>query len=304
MSKISAVVSTFNEEKNIERCLKSLSFADEIIIVDNSSLDDTVGIAKRYTKKLYSQKNNPSKIDIQKNFGFEKASNEWILSVDADEEVSKQLAEEIKNIISNGEKNTNGYFIPRKNIIFGKIIEHTGWFPDPQLRLFRKGKAKYGKVHVHEQIELEGEPGYLKNYLIHHSYETVIQLVKKHVEIYAPNEAENYLNKGYKFSYFDAIRFPLSEFMGRFFVRKGYKDGIHGLMLSIFMAFYHFVIFALLWEKQNFKEYDGEEFLANAEKEFKKAGKEMVFWISKEKLEGIKNPIRKGLQKIVNEIRG
>lgn len=97
MSKISAVVSTFNEEKNIERCLKSLGFADEIIVVDNSSTDRTVEIARRYTDKIYSQKNNPEEIDLQKNFGFEKATNEWILSIDADEEVSSELANEISS---------------------------------------------------------------------------------------------------------------------------------------------------------------------------------------------------------------
>ena len=101
MNKISAVISAFNEEENIARCLQSLSFADEIVVVDNNSSDKTAEIAQKFNAKVFSQKNNPSQIDLQKNFGFEKASYEWILSIDADEEVSKELAEEIKEIIKN-----------------------------------------------------------------------------------------------------------------------------------------------------------------------------------------------------------
>jgi len=303
MSKVSAVISAFNEEKNIARCLQSLSFADEIVVVDNSSIDKTAEIAKKYTDKVFSQKNNPAEIDLQKNFGFEKATGDWILSVDADEEVSQALAAEIKAITK--KKNTiSGYWIPRKNIIFGKFIQHTGWYPDPQLRLFKKGKGKYVKAHVHEAIKLEGESAYLKEFLVHHHYETITQFIRRTVDIYAPNEAKDYLDKGYQFSHFDAIRFPLSEFISRFFSRKGYQDGFHGLMLSLLMAFYHFMIFAYLWEKQGFKEYDKEDFLKDTEKEFSRAGKEVLFWISKEKLEALKNPLRRNLQKVSNKLRG
>lgn len=304
MNKVSAVISAFNEEKNIERCLKSLVFADEIVVVDNSSSDKTAEIAKKYTEKVFTQKNDPNLIDLQKNFGFEKATSDWILSIDADEEVSPELAREIKSEIRNQKSEINGYWIPRKNIIFGKFIQHTGWYPDPQLRLFRKGKGKFTKAHVHEPIKLEGESAYFNQHLIHHHYENISEFLKKNIIVYVPNEAEEYLNKGYVFSYFDAIRFPLNEFLSRFFARKGYKDGFHGLMLSLLMAFYHFTIFAYLWEKQGFKEYDKDDFLADTDKEFRKAGREILFWISKEKLEALKNPLRKNLQKISNKLRG
>jgi glycosyltransferase involved in cell wall biosynthesis len=303
MSKVSAVISAFNEEKNIARCLGSLSFADEIVVVDNGSVDKTTEITKKYTAKVFTQKNNPAEIDLQKNFGFEKATNEWILSIDADEEVSKDLAEEIKATIKK-KNEINGYWIPRKNIIFGKFIEHSGWYPDPQLRLFKKGKGKYVKAHVHEALKLDGESAYLKEFLIHHHYETISDFIQKTINIYVPNEAQDYLEKGYQFSYFDAIRFPLNEFISRFFARKGYKDGFHGLMLSLLMAFYHFMIFAYLWEKQGFKEYDKEDFLKDTEKEFKRAGREILYWVSKEKLESIKNPIQRHLQRVSNKLRG
>jgi glycosyltransferase involved in cell wall biosynthesis len=301
MSKISAVISAYNEEKNIERCLKSLSFADEIVVVDNSSSDKTSEIAQKYTKKVFNQKNDPNLIDLQKNFGFEKASGDWILSIDADEEVSKELANEIQ-ATTKKKDGVAGYWIPRKNIIFGKFIEHTGWYPDPQLRLFRKGKGKFVKAHVHEPLKLDGESAYLNEHLIHHHYETITEFIKKTLT-YASNEVQDYLDKGYQFSYFDAIRFPLNEFLSRFFARKGYKDGFHGLMLSFLMAFYHFIIFALLWEKQSFREYDKADFLSDTDKEFRKAGREIFYWFSKEKLETFKNPLRRNLQKISNKLR-
>jgi len=271
--------------------------------VDNGSTDKTAEIAKKYTTKIFTQKNNPAAIDLQKNFGFTKATGDWILSIDADEEVSKELAGEIKEVIKK-KNEINGYWIPRKNIIFGKFIEHTGWYPDPQLRLFKKGKGKYAKAHVHESLKLDGESVYLKQFLVHHHYESIAQFIRRTVDIYAPNEAQDYLDKGYQFSYFDAIRFPLNEFISRFFARKGYRDGFHGLILSFLMAFYHFLIFAFLWEKQGFKEYDKEDFLKDTETEFKRAGKEILYWVSKEKLESIKSPIQRSLQRVSNKLRG
>lgn len=323
MSKISAVISAFNEEKNIERCLKSLAFVDEIVVVDNSSQDKTVDLAKKYTDKIFSQKNNPKEIDMQKNLGFEKASYDWILSIDADEEVTPELASEIREILDHGSpvleeqetssrdqrsknqdlKSINGFWIPRKNIIFGKFIQNTGWYPDPQLRLFKKGKAKFVKTHVHEQVLLEGEAAYLSSDLIHHHYNTISEFLNRTITLYAPNEAKDYLDKGYVFSYFDAVRFPLNEFLSRFFARKGYKDGFHGLMLSLLMAFYHFLIFAFIWEKKGFKEYDKDDFLKETEKEFKKSAKEIAYWITKEKMEQIKNPLQRTLKKLTGKLR-
>jgi len=301
MSKITAVISAFNEEGNIERCLKSLEFADEIIVVDHESSDNTTAIAKKYTNKVFSQKNNQAEIDLQKNFGFTKASNNWILCIDADEEVSPELAKEIKTVLK-GENGINGYWIPRKNIIFGKVIEHTGWFPDPQLRLFRKGKGKYIKAHVHEHLQLEGESAYLNTFLIHHNYDTVSQFIRRTVDIYAPNEAKDYLDKGYQFDYLDAIRFPVKEFISRFFAREGYKDGLHGLMLSILMAFYHFMIFAYIWEKKDFIEVNSSTFLQETETEVKKAHRDIMSWFYNEKLKAIKNPVNKNLQRILKRI--
>ncbi len=303
MKKISAVVSAYNEENRIEKCLSSLKFCDEIVVIDNESTDGTAEIAKKYTSKIFSQKNNPAAIDLLKNLGFEKATNDWILSIDADEEVSKELSEEIqKKLKENISDNINGFWIPRKNFIFGKWIEHnTGWYPDHQLRLFRKNKGKFISKHVHEDLKIEGKTEKLNSHIIHHNYDSVSQFIHKTIR-YAPNEAEEKLRKGYEFSYFDAIRFPLNDFLIWFFARKGYKDGFHGLMLALLMAFYHLLVFAYIWERKDFKEYDGENFLKDTEKEFNKAGKDILYWISKEKIESIKNPLSKNLHKLANKL--
>jgi glycosyltransferase involved in cell wall biosynthesis len=300
---LSIVISVFNGEKVLDECLKTASFASEIVVVNNSSTDNTLEIAKKYTNKIYNQKNNPSRVDIQKNFGFEKATGDWILCLDADERVTAELQGEIKNLKLETIANIDGYWIPRKNIIFGKWIEHTGWYPDYQLRLFRRGKGKFTEEHVHETLKVDGKTEYLKNNLVHNNYENILQFLNRLSTIYGPNEAEQLIKKGYVFDWKDAIRFPAKEFLSRYFAREGYRDGFHGLMLSLLMAFYHFIVFSYIWEKQKFKRIDDKEMLVETEKEMLQSSKDFYFWFSKEKLKLIKNPISKVFHKILRKIK-
>jgi glycosyltransferase involved in cell wall biosynthesis len=304
---LSVVISVFNGEKVLDACLKSVLFADEIVVVNNSSTDSTLKIAQKYTNKIYNQKNNPSKIDIQKNLGFEKATGDWILYLDADEQASPELAREIKKVIENCElkieNSANGYWIPRKNIIFGKWIEHTGWYPDLQLRLFRRGKGKFTEEHVHEMMKVEGELGRLENHIMHDNYESISQFLSKLATIYGPNEAEQLIKKGYVFNWRDAIRFPVKEFLSRYFAREGYKDGFHGLILSLLMGFYHFIVFSYIWEKHKFTQINDKEMLAETEKEIVQSSKDLFFWFSKEKLKLIKNPVLKIYHRILRKVK-
>lgn len=299
MRKLSVVISAYNEEKKIEECLKSVvQLADEIILVDGNSHDKTVEIARRFTSKIFIRPNTPM-LNVNKNFGFTKATADWILSLDADERISEELQVEIKSQISK----VNGYYIPRKNIIFGKWIRHTGWYPDYQLRLFKKGKGKFPEEHVHEMIKIEGETEYLKNNIIHYNYETIFQFIQKLVNVYAPNEADQLLKNEYKFDWQDAIRLPVKEFLSRFFAREGYKDGFHGLMLSILMGFYHFIVFATIWENQGFKKLDNEKILEETGNELKKSYKELLFWSFQEKIKKTKNPIKRPLYKLLRKFQ-
>lgn len=222
MIKLSVVISAYNEEKKIEDCLRSVLFADDIIFVDSSSTDQTVKIAKQYTSKIFTRPNNPM-LNVNKNFGFSKANNDWILSLDADERITSELAHEIEEKIGNSD--VVGYWIPRKNIIFGKWIKHGGWYPDYQLRLFKKKKGRFPGEHVHEMIKIDGGAGYLNSSIAHYNYETIFQFIEKLINIYGPNEAEQMLKRGYNFTWQDAIRMPFKEFLSRFFAREGYKDG-------------------------------------------------------------------------------
>lgn len=290
MTKISAVVSAHNAEDKIEKCLKSLAFANEIIVIDNSSTDKTLDKAKKLASKVFTKENNLM-LNVNKNFGFSKAQFDWIINLDSDEEVSSELQSEIKKIIETSPKE-NGFWIPRKNIIFGKWVKHAGWYPDHQLRLFRRNRGIFEEKHVHEMIKVDGETGYLKGELIHHHYQTINEFIEKHYRIYAPNEASQLIEAGYKFNWLDSLRMPFNEFMSRFFAREGYKDGFHGLMLSLLMAFYHFLIFSILWEKNKFEEPE-ENILLKSEEEINRNYKELNYWFLNEKIKNSKSSFKK-----------
>ncbi len=250
---LSVVVSAYNEQKALGRCLASVSFADEIIVVDNESQDKTIEVAKKYTKKVYSQK-NILMLNTNKNYGFGKATGDWILNLDADEEIPKELAKEIGEIMRSNPKE-NGFWIKRKNIIFGKWITHGLWWPDKQIRLFRRGKGKFPCIHIHEYIAIDGQVGELVEPYTHYNYESVSQYLRT-IDRTSTSEALSLKDMNHEFVWYDAIRFPLSDFLKIYFAQSGYKDGLHGLALALFQAFYSFTAFAKYWEMQKFPERD------------------------------------------------
>ncbi len=301
---VSVVISAYNEEKKLGDCLASVSWADEVIVIDNESTDATVEIAKKYSAVVLTRKNNLM-LNVNKNYGFTKARHDWILSLDADEQVTPDLAEEIAEVLRQAQEKTQhyaGFWIPRRNIIFGKWIKHTGWYPDYVLRLFKKEKGRFEEKHVHEMISLEGEAGHMKQDMIHFNYETIAQFLRKTIVIYAPNEAANKVRNGYKLKFRDAFRFPLDEFLSRYFAREGYKDGFHGLMLSFLMAMYHFIVFANIWEMKNFKQLEEKDFLISAEQEIGKGYKDTMYWIYTEKIKATKNGLKKTVFKVLRKV--
>ena len=300
-STISVVVSAFNEEKMIEDCLKSVKdLADEIILIDNTSSDKTVQIAKKYADKIFVQPNNPVMLNTNKNFGFNKASGQWIISLDADERITKDLEKEIQMLVL--DQRYTGYEIPRKNIIFGKWIKHAIWWPDYNLRLFRKGKGNFPLKHVHEKLEVKGNISRLKNPILHYNYQTISQFIKKLDTTYTESEVENFLISGKKIYWHDAIRWPANDFLKTFFLQKGFRDGFHGLVLSIFQAFYSFVFFAKVWERhENFKDLTEDNFLLKTIKEFGKVSSDFKYWVNTSMME--EKPIKKIYYKIKRRLR-
>lgn len=295
---ISVVISAYNEEENIKECIDSVQeLADEIIVVDNSSTDRTGEIAKKAGAKVFTQPNNPEKIDLQKNFGFERASHEWILSLDADERVNVRLIQEIKKVIADT-NGINGYLIPRKNILFGKWIKNSIWWPDYQLRLFKRGKGKFSRATVHQPLDVKGDTKHLSEPLVHYNYDSVSEFVSRMNNIYTEIEAEEILRQKQKLAWTDALSMPASDFLKTFFLQKGYRDGLHGLILSILQAFYMFLVFAKVWERQGFYEKDSNAVLKGVGVEFKKISQDGTFWLWKSFENETRNPLKKLLYKI------
>ncbi len=275
MATVSVVISAWNEEKKLKRCLSSVkSLADEIVVVDSSSTDATPKIARQFTSKVFKRPNNPM-LNVNKNYGFSQATSDWVLSLDADEEVTKELAQEIRSAISS-EGNIAGYWIPRKNILFGKWIAHGLWWPDKQLRLFRRNRGKFPCVHVHEYLEVDGPTSELHEPYTHYNYETVSQFIRKMDTIYTESEVQRLLSAKYQLSWYDAIRFPVSDFVKIYFAQEGYKDGLHGLVLSILQSFYSFIVFAKLWEEHQFRHIDIP--ITSVTKELQRCQEEVDFW--------------------------
>lgn len=244
-NKISAVIITGNEENNIKDCLKSAQWADEIIVVDSESTDATVKIAKEFTDKVFIHKwEGYAK---QKSFAISKANNEWILSLDADERVTKSLANEIENYDLQNSK-YDAFKIRRENYFIGKKISYCGWGKDFQLRLFRKSKTKLNNKLVHEGFIVDGQIGALKNVVQHYSYKNFNDGFLKINEYSSLEALEKYKRK--KVSTLRILFYPVLAFLQHYFIRKGIKDGKHGLMVSLMHAVTKLQVQMKIWEIQ------------------------------------------------------
>ena len=275
--KISVVINTYNEEKNLARCLESVKgFADEIILVDMQSTDKTVEIAKKYGAKIFYH-DYTRYVEPARNFALSKATGDWILLIDADEELTESLAKRLKLVLKDSK---TGYVeIPRKNIIFGKWIEHSCWWPDYLVRFFCRGKVKFSdKIHVPpvtsgKGLKLEARE---ENALIHHNFQTISQFLER-LNRYTDIQSEELMKEGYRFKVEDLIFKPSNEFFSRFFAAEGYKDGVHGLALGLLQSCSELAVVLKVWERQEFEQASIEG-LAKA---FQKSISELRYWQSR-----------------------
>lgn len=252
MAIISAVIIIKNEEELIEGCLKSLSWVDEIVLVDSGSIDRTIEIAKRYTNNIYQSKwKGYSK---QKNYAISKAKGSWILSIDADERVSKNLSREITSIISK-DFPIEAYAIPRNNIFLGKLMLHGGWYPDLPVRLFKKKMAYFDiKKDIHENLIVKGRVGKLNNPIYHLSHRDIASNLLKTREYALIDSLEQYNNGTHKVTGTRLVASIISHFFNRYIRAKGYRDGMEGLLEALYQTFSQaFVVQAMLWERQRGK---------------------------------------------------
>ena len=229
---LSAIIITHNEEKNLERCLSSLTFADEIIIVDSHSTDKTKEIAQKFTDKIWEV--NWQGFGQTKELARQKASQAWVLSIDADEEVTPELKEEILQAVQN--HLYSGYFLPRQSLFLGKWMEHSGWYPDYVLRLFQKESGQFDKALVHEQVQVKGEMGYLKNPLRHYTYPNLEHYFKK-LKRYTTLSAQQLHQNGARAYPWDLIFRPAATFFKMYLIKLGFLDGWQGLVLAVLSAY-------------------------------------------------------------------
>lgn len=299
MSKISVVINTLNEEKNIKKAIASVkNFADEIVVVDMHSGDKTVEIAKEMGATVYDHE-PVGYVEPARNFAISKAENEWVFILDADEEVSEGLAKKIKEIL----KGDIGdyYRIPRKNINFGKWIKHARWWPDYNIRLFRKGCVSWNEV-IHSVPMTTGQgfelPPEEKFAIVHHNYSSISDYVLR-LNRYTDVQSKFLIKKGYKFEWKDLIVKPVGEFLGRYFSGEGYKDGLHGLALSVLQGFSEFVTYLKVWELNKFEEKNVD--IRELEDEVQKSQKEVLWWIRDRRISSM-SIIPKMLNKIFRKV--
>lgn len=246
---ISVVIITYNEEKRLEPALKSAAgVASEIIVVDSFSSDDTLKLAKKYTKKVFQRK--WINFADQKNFANRQASYPWILSLDADERISPELQEEILQIKS-GETDCTGFSMPRQVFYLGKWIRHSGWYPDRKIRLFLKDKARWEGEHVHEKLVIEGKIQKLKGTIYHFTYRNISEHLAR-IDKFSDLGAQKLYTQKKKCRWYHLVFLPFFRFAKSFFLKAGFLDGYAGFIISVLHGYAIFVRYAKLreiWKK-------------------------------------------------------
>jgi glycosyltransferase involved in cell wall biosynthesis len=243
---LSVVIITLNEEANLARTLKSVAWADEILVLDSGSIDRTREIAESFHAKVFTE--SWKGFAAQKNSALQKATGDWILSLDADEEVDPALGEEIRGTLA-GNPTVTGFWIPRKNFFLGRWIRHGGFYPDPKLRLFRRGAGAFESRLVHEDIRIDGPTASLKNPLLHHAYPTLDGYLE-HMNHYSSLGAEMAATaRPAGFSVIDIVIRPRLTFFYNYLLRGGFLDGREGLLLHLYHANYVSWKYAKAWER-------------------------------------------------------
>ena len=242
---ISAVVICFNEEDGIARCLESLSICDEIIVVDSNSTDGTREIAARYTERIVEQEFLGYR--DQKNFAIDLAKHDWVLCLDADEALSPELAEEIPRALSANDDRIVGYWLDRVTYFLGTWHELGEWYPDLQLRLFRRSRGKWSGGQTHEKVALEGPVRKLSGRLLHWNYRDLADHLRV-IDRFSARLAREMYDAGRRVRLADLVVRPLARFLKGYVLRQGFRKGIAGLLVSVSTSYYVFMKYAKLWE--------------------------------------------------------
>jgi cellulose synthase/poly-beta-1,6-N-acetylglucosamine synthase-like glycosyltransferase len=243
MAKLSVVIICFNEEAILEKCLSAVQWADEIVVLDSFSTDRTLEIARQYATQIHQHEWQG--FARQKTLALTHASHPWILSLDADEVVSPELAEEIQALLAQGPA-LAGYRIPRRAFYLGRFLHHC-WYPDFKVRLFQRARGRWSDQDVHETVLLDGPCGRLKHPLLHYSFPS-IQAHLSTMQEYTSLGAASLARAGRSFSLARLLGSPLFMFLQQYVAKRGFLDGVPGLVASALSAFHEFVKYAKLYE--------------------------------------------------------
>ncbi len=247
MSKIpvSVVVITKNEADNIADCLKSASWADEVVVLDDNSQDDTVKIARQFTDKVFTRK-----MDIEgthRNYAYSLARNDWVLSLDADERVTPELVRELGGLFIGPGIKDKAFTIPIRTYIGDRWIRYGGWYPAPKVRLFEKKSFKYEDAEVHPRVFIQGGCGHLKGDIIHHSYRDFHDYFVS-LNNQTTLEARKWFKERRKIGFLKMYRKFVDRFLKAYLIKQGYKDGFLGLMVSYGSGLYQVMSYSKYWE--------------------------------------------------------
>lgn len=242
MEKISVIIITKNEEKRIRSCLESVKGLGEIVIVDSGSADKTLPIAREYTDRIFNREFDD--FSSQKNFAMSKCMNDWILSLDADEEVSKELKERLLSLEPKGKV---GYRIKRQTYIFNRLMRYGGHSKDAPLRFFNRKKGRFIQP-IHEFFKAEGSVGFIKEPIIHYSTEDLNEYVKK-LNCYTDLEVKFLSEQNADFSFTSFLLKPIIRFFQRYLLQRGFLDGQEGFIFYVLSGVYDFLKWIKYWEK-------------------------------------------------------
>jgi glycosyltransferase involved in cell wall biosynthesis len=255
MDSISAALITHNEAVNIDDALQSLSWVDEIVVVDSGSTDGTTDLCRRHTDRIFHREWT-GYVD-QKNFAVRKASYDWILSLDADERLSAELIEEVQMLRRDG-FHSAGYRIPRVTFFMGRWLRHGDWYPDYQLRVFDRRRGRWQGGRVHESVKLQGcKPGLLKGELLHFSYRSLSDYLKR-LESYTTLAASDYSDRGKRATAAKLVFDPPATFIKAYLLKRGFLDGVPGLMAAVMGTVSVYFKYAKLYELQRNKAVSGK----------------------------------------------
>ncbi len=250
-AKISCIVIAKNEERKIADCLASIAWADEIVVVDSGSTDNTIAIARSFTERIHELPWQG--FGLQKQAGVELASHDLVFSIDCDERVTPDLAAEIRSI-ADSDTRCAGYSVPRRTFVGKAEIRHCGWYPDRTIRLFDRRRGRFSDEPVHERVMVDESPGECSNHLLHYSFDGFADMLLK-MNVYTDLGADRLLAEGRRASFLDVTFRPIYTFLRTYLLQGGFLDGFAGYVVSVSNAVSVFAKYTKLMERQQAKRH-------------------------------------------------